>query len=116
MLARTNGLRAKNQTYRSALPQTTIFLLLSRSWGAAGSPADVRAVDDKFNAAVELPAFGGFIGRDRLHLAKSDRRDGACGDSLLDQKFLNRAGPAVRELPVIIIAADAVRVTLDLQA
>src|SRR5438270_12980680 len=56
--------------------------------------ADGVAVDDEFDAAVALRAFGGVVGSDRLRFAEAAAGDGRAGPAWLGQKIRPEAGRA----------------------
>src|ERR1700682_3736552 len=57
----------------------------------------------------------GVIGGDGLRLAEAAGRDGGGRDALLGEKITHGIGAAFGKLLIEIVAADAVRVTLDLE-
>src|SRR6266478_8983441 len=90
-------------------------LRLRRRGRGHGGVADGVTVDDEFDAAVALAAFGGVIGGDGLVLAEAAGGNGRTGDALLGKKIADGIGAAFGELLIEIVAADAVGVTLDLE-
>src|SRR5216684_2646831 len=92
------------------------LLLGRRRGGGDGGVANGGAVDDELDAAVALAAFGSVIGGDGLRLAEAAGGDGGGGDALLGEKIADGVGAAFGELLIEIVAADTVRVTLDLQS
>src|SRR6266853_37770 len=91
------------------------LLLCRRSGGGHGGVADGVAVDDEFDAAIALAAFGRVVGGDGLRLAEAVSGDGRRGYTLLREKVENGIGAAFRELLIEIVAADAVGVAFDLE-
>jgi hypothetical protein len=91
--------------------------LALRDWrgGGRGGAADGVAVDDEFDAAVALAAFGGVVGSDWLHFAEAAGGDGGTGHALLGQEVTDGVGAAFGELLVEVIAADTVGVAFDLE-
>src|SRR6267142_5034251 len=86
-----------------------------RGGGGHGGVADGIAVDDELNAAIALAAFGGVVRSDGLHFAEAAGGDGRTRDALFGEKIADGIGAAFGELLVEIVAADAVRVALDLK-
>src|SRR6266851_1112473 len=92
--------------------------LTLRDWrgGGDGGVADGVAVDDEFDAAVALGAFGGVVGSDGLHLAEAASGDRGASDALLSEKIADGIGAAFGELLIEIVAANAVGVAFDLES
>src|SRR6266699_2417487 len=88
-----------------------------RCWrgGGRGGTADGVAVDDEFDAAVALAAFGGVVGSDRLRFAEAVGGDGRRRHALFGEKIADGAGAALGELLIEFVAADAIGVALDLE-
>src|SRR5713226_7436628 len=85
------------------------------SSGGHGSVADGVAVDDEFDAAVALAAFGRVVGGDRLRLAEAVSGNGRRRYALFGEKVANGIGATFGELLIEVVAADAVGVALDLE-
>lgn len=75
---------------------------------------DGGAVDDDFDAAIPLAAFGCVVGCDRIGFAKPFYRDRRCGNAFLREEIAYGAGALLGKLLVVLVAADAIGVALDL--
>jgi len=107
--------KKKEGTRRGCPSKKNELLLLRGRGGGGGGVADGVAVDDEFDAAIALAAFGGVVGSDGLRFAEAARGDGRTGDALLGEKIADGIGAALGELLIEIIATDAVGVAFDLE-
>src|SRR5438105_3250148 len=110
------GMTGSRFSHRRSGSATTLALRAGevRSRRVCGA-ADGVAVDDEFDAAVALTAFGCVVRSDRLRFAEAACSDGRAGHALLGQKITHGVGTALGELLVEFLTADAVRVALDLE-
>ncbi len=91
------------------------MLRLRRRGRSYGGVADGVTIDHQLDAAVALAAFGGVVRSDGLRFAEAAGGDGGGRDALLGEKIADGIGAVVGELLIEFVAADAVRVALDLQ-
>src|SRR2546423_2504877 len=99
-------------TLRSGSSQ--LLRLRRRGRGYRGV-ADGVTVDHQLDAAVALTAFGGVVRSDGLRFAEAAGGDGGNRDALLGEEIAHGIGAVGGELLIEFVAADAVRVALDLQ-
>ena len=91
------------------------MLRLRGRGGGHGGIADGVTVDDEFDAAVSLAAFGVVVGSDGLRFTEAAGGDGRGRDALLGEKIADGIGAAFGELLIEFVATDAVGVALDLE-
>src|SRR5579864_2998164 len=93
-------------------------LLLGRRCLSRSVPrcaTDCFAAQHQFHTAVLLAAFGGLVRGDGLGLAIPVGLDRSGVDPLLDEIVANRLGAVLRKLLIVLITADAIGVSFDLE-